>query len=191
MTSANSQSAEPTASLRVRILDVAARLVDERGYRGTPTTDIARAAGVSIGSLYQCFPNKDALLAGLTERHLRDVLPDLRELRDSLDRDQPDVDETARRIVGCSIEINSRPLHRLLQDAPRTDAIKTQVSTFEEAAALALAAHLIRFGNAPEAVNRRTRLLMVMVDAAIHDPAIDDVGAVDDLTVLVARMLTP
>ena len=44
------------------ILVAAARILAERGYLATTTNDVADAAGVSIGSLYQYFPNKDSLL---------------------------------------------------------------------------------------------------------------------------------
>ena len=53
-----------------RMLDAAARIYDERGYRATTTNNVAEEAGVSIGSLYQYFPNKDALLVALADRHL-------------------------------------------------------------------------------------------------------------------------
>ena len=48
-----------------RLLGAAARLFAERGYEGTTTNHIAEAAGVSVGSLYQFFPDKGALLASL------------------------------------------------------------------------------------------------------------------------------
>lgn len=57
----------------VAILAAAAELFADRGYAGTTTNRIAGRAGVSIGSLYQYFPNKDAILAGLMERHHQDV----------------------------------------------------------------------------------------------------------------------
>ncbi len=38
------------------------------GYAGTNTNRIAEEAGVSIGSLYEYFPNKDAILASLRQR---------------------------------------------------------------------------------------------------------------------------
>jgi AcrR family transcriptional regulator len=51
------------------ILEAAARVLVERGYAGTNTNLVAERAGVSIGSLYQYFPNKDSLIAALHERH--------------------------------------------------------------------------------------------------------------------------
>lgn len=55
------------------ILDAAARVLVERGYAATNTNVVAELAGVSVGSLYQYFPNKDALIAALHERHAREM----------------------------------------------------------------------------------------------------------------------
>lgn len=43
-------------------------LVAEGSYRSTTTNRIAERAGVSIGTLYQYFPNKDALILGLIQQ---------------------------------------------------------------------------------------------------------------------------
>ncbi len=51
------------------ILDATARVLVEEGYERATTNRIAAVAGVSVGSLYQYFPNKDALLAALSDRH--------------------------------------------------------------------------------------------------------------------------
>jgi AcrR family transcriptional regulator len=51
------------------ILDATARVLCSTGYDRASTNRIALAAGVSIGSLYQYFPSKEALVAALVERH--------------------------------------------------------------------------------------------------------------------------
>lgn len=55
------------------ILDTAAKLFDEDGIASVTTNHIAAAADVSIGSLYQFFPNKEALLEALTERYIEQM----------------------------------------------------------------------------------------------------------------------
>lgn len=50
------------------ILGVAARLFAERGFHRTTTKDIAEAAGVAEGTLYNYFDSKDALLFGILGR---------------------------------------------------------------------------------------------------------------------------
>ena len=55
---------------RERILTAAAHVFAEHGYAAGTTNRIAERARVSIGSLYQYFPNKDAILASLLVRHL-------------------------------------------------------------------------------------------------------------------------
>jgi len=53
------------------ILDAAAHLFCASGFDATSTNAIAERAGVSIGSCYQYFPNKLALLEALRERHVK------------------------------------------------------------------------------------------------------------------------
>ena len=60
-------------ALVTAILDATAQVLVERGYAGSSTNLIASRAGVSIGSIYQYFPNKDSLIAALRERHATDL----------------------------------------------------------------------------------------------------------------------
>lgn len=55
------------------ILDAAADVLTERGHAATSTNLVAERAGVSVGSLYQYFPNKAALIAALHARHSRQM----------------------------------------------------------------------------------------------------------------------
>ncbi|MCO8274279.1 TetR/AcrR family transcriptional regulator [Actinoplanes sp. TRM 88003] len=55
---------------RERILTAAAHVFTEHGYAAGTTNRIAERARISIGSLYQYYPNKDAILAQLLIRHI-------------------------------------------------------------------------------------------------------------------------
>jgi AcrR family transcriptional regulator len=53
-----------------RMLDACAELVDEIGYEALTTTLLAERAGVAIGSVYQFFPDKRAIVQALSLRNL-------------------------------------------------------------------------------------------------------------------------
>ncbi|CAN7378805.1 TetR/AcrR family transcriptional regulator [Caballeronia sp. dw_19] len=61
------------------ILDAAADVLDRLGLEGYNTNYIADRAGVSIGSLYQYFPSKDAVTAALIERGHQRILSAISE----------------------------------------------------------------------------------------------------------------
>src|SRR5262249_26217425 len=63
-----------------RMLDVCARLIDEVGYEATTTTMIAKQAEVSVGSLYQFFPDKRAVVQALARRNLDTYLARLADV---------------------------------------------------------------------------------------------------------------
>lgn len=52
------------------ILEAAAQLFERHGLAGTTTDRIAERAGVSVGSLYQYFPSKEAIVATLVQCHV-------------------------------------------------------------------------------------------------------------------------
>lgn len=52
-----------------RILDATAALLDEAGL-GVTTNRIAAAAGINVATLYQYFPNKEAVFVAVLHRHL-------------------------------------------------------------------------------------------------------------------------
>jgi len=56
------------------ILEAAARILELHGFEGFNTNAVAERAGVSIGSLYQYYQSKDALLSGLIEREVATLL---------------------------------------------------------------------------------------------------------------------
>ena len=62
-----------------RMLDACAELVDEVGYEALTTTMLAERAGVAIGSVYQFFPDKRAVVQALTLRNIEAYLERLGE----------------------------------------------------------------------------------------------------------------
>jgi AcrR family transcriptional regulator len=56
------------------MLDACAELVDKVGYEALTTTMLAERAGVAIGSVYQFFPDKRAIVQALTQRNLEAYL---------------------------------------------------------------------------------------------------------------------
>ena len=156
-----------------RILDTAARLFDELGYRSTTTNHVAEAAGVSIGSLYQYFPNKDSLLVGLGDRHLDEALPALFAIAADVRRDDLDLPAAFRRLFGAALEVNrGSRLHQLLWTAPRTPELAERFAGAEELMVAEIAWHLERAGWSGDRLARRARLIVLTVEAAIHDAAL-------------------
>lgn len=76
------------------IIQAATYILTRSGWRGLTTNAIAERAGVNIGSLYQFFPNKEAVIAELQRRHAAatrtdllkalEVLPQQNSLREAL-----------------------------------------------------------------------------------------------------------
>jgi AcrR family transcriptional regulator len=65
---AHSRRERRVAARRVQIVDAAARLFAEKGFHRTTTKDIAEAADVSEGTLYNYFKNKEDMLLGIMSR---------------------------------------------------------------------------------------------------------------------------
>lgn len=66
-----------------RMLEACAALIEELGYDGVTTTLIAERAGVAVGSLYQFFPDKRAVVQALTLRNLERFMANVVQRFDS------------------------------------------------------------------------------------------------------------
>jgi AcrR family transcriptional regulator len=100
------------------MLDAAAHILGERGWTGLTTNAVAETAGVSIGSLYQYFPNKLALIEAVRRRHFDEVLAVLRAAAD----DRMTRRQRVEALVDGMIAVHSRypAAHRvLLEESPR------------------------------------------------------------------------
>ncbi len=62
------------------ILAAAEQVLIEQGYDATTTNQIAVRAGVPIGSLYQFFPNKNAIVEELSRHHHADLITSMRHV---------------------------------------------------------------------------------------------------------------
>ncbi len=102
------------------ILEATTRVLVDAGFDGLTTNAVAAAAGVSIGSLYQYFPNKEALVLALIERHMEEmntaILTELTRVA------KLPLAEAARRVVELTIRAHAvdPELHRVLtEQVPR------------------------------------------------------------------------
>lgn len=103
------------------ILEAAAQVFCEQGYTGGTTDKVAIRAGVSIGSLYQYFPNKEALLLALAERHMEEGFLLIREKLAAALITQPPLKQLLRHFVEALIVLHqvNPDLHRVLfNEAP-------------------------------------------------------------------------
>jgi AcrR family transcriptional regulator len=130
------------------ILEAAAQVFEHHGYAAGTTNRIAARAGVSIGSLYQYFPNKDAVLVALVRRHVVEgnavLAPHVERLAHS-----SRLDEVLAEIVEAMVALHAVApgLHRVLFEETRLPAaLREELYELEDhvidLAAAALAAEL-------------------------------------------------
>lgn len=89
------------------ILEATARVLVREGYDRASTNRIAAVAGVSIGSIYQYFPSKEALAAAVAERHSHEVLQLMRN--------------ALARVMGSPIPVAAREFVSVAIDSHRVD----------------------------------------------------------------------
>jgi AcrR family transcriptional regulator len=113
------------------LVEATARILVREGFDKASTNRIAEVAGVSVGSLYQYFPCKEALVAAVIVRHRHEIMRTVRgELADAMN--QP-VEQAVRTLVAVAVKahrVNPR-LHRVLaEQIPRVGKLEN-VETFD------------------------------------------------------------
>jgi AcrR family transcriptional regulator len=112
------------------VLAAAAQVFQRHGYAAATTDRIAERAGVSVGSLYQYFPNKDAILVTLAERHIDAGFALVGELLAEVMTQMPRLEMLLRRVVVAMIALHEHEpeLHRVLfEEAPLPSSVRRRL----------------------------------------------------------------
>lgn len=94
------------------ILGAAAEAFRDLGFAKASVNAIAARAGVSVGSLYQYYPSKEALLGALATRHTQGVLAELEAALTAAP--STPLEETVGRVVERMVAFHADPLERVL-----------------------------------------------------------------------------
>lgn len=157
-------------------MEAAAQLFERDGYAGATTNRIAERAGVSIGSLYQYFPNKDALLYALAEQHVWHLQAELADAAAKLRRELPSLPACVHTLVQILADLHlGRPrMHRLLYDqAPRPAEAAAQLREVQRNIAAEVEFHLRRLGVSGPDPDLTAILLVQGVEAQLHGALLD------------------
>ncbi len=157
------------------IVEAAARILVRRGYGAFTTNQVAAEAGVSVGSLYQYFPNKESLLAELKARHVAALEYGFQSVLARL------AEAPLATLVAALIEANvaahliEPALHQVLStEVPQLGPTDATIAYDEHTAArvralLASRRHEI----AVRDLDLATYLVVRTVEATIHDAVVD------------------
>ena len=181
------------------ILDATARVLCSTGYDRCSTNRVAAAAGVSVGSLYQYFPSKEALVAALAERHVTEMTSVVRaKLAEVADAPIP---VAVRTMIGAMFEAHmvDPRLHKvLIEQVPRVgrlENLRKVESETEGLVALLLERRKADVRKSP--VDAMAFVLVHVVEAVTHAAVIAEFDAArtreaaEELTHLVLRYLLP
>lgn len=115
------------------IVEAAAQVFERHGYASGTTNRIAERAGVSIGSVYQYFPNKDTILLALVRRHIAEVTELLGPYTQLL-RNGARLEEVLDGVVRSMVELHARSprLHRVLfEETPLPPTLRAELAHLE------------------------------------------------------------
>ena len=126
------------------LLEATARILVKEGFDKASTNRIAEVAGVSVGSLYQYFPSKEALVAALIDRHNQEVMRAVQgELAEAVSLP---LEQAVRKLVAVAVKAHriDPKLHRVLaEQIPRVGRLE-KVETFNRQNYVLFAAYLER-----------------------------------------------
>jgi AcrR family transcriptional regulator len=176
------------------LLEAAARVFVKEGYVRATTNRIAAAAGVSVGSLYQYFPSKDAIAVELLKRY-RESLIGLVGARLAA-ADGATFEEIVRELFTDLFRARgiNPALHRVLLEQVVRSSARKEVEgledRLEEVVAVALAAAKLPLADPEVAAFILVRVVLAVVHGVVIDrPRFNTPQVVDELTRLVVGYL--
>ncbi|MCY1126838.1 helix-turn-helix domain containing protein [Frigidibacter sp. RF13] len=165
------------------ILEAAARILERQGLAGLTTNRVADLAGVSVGTLYQYYPGRDALVAELVRAKRAALLSDLAQAREAA-RGLPATDGVRRLLAAAIGPHLQRPrLVAALEMAEGSLALQAETARLKQAIHAILADFCRSAGmQAPAAAAQETAAMVeALVDTAV-------IAGEEDAAALTARV---
>jgi AcrR family transcriptional regulator len=183
------------------LVEATARILVREGFDKASTNRIAEKAGVSVGSLYQYFPSKEALVAAVIDRHQQELTQFAR--RTLADVATLPMRQAVRRLVLAGIEAHriDPKLHRVVaEQIPRTGRLEN-VATFNRQNYALFREYLERHRDEFRAVDLELAAFVCVtsIEALTHNAVLhrsellsdEGMGAlVDEATRLIVRYLS-
>jgi AcrR family transcriptional regulator len=183
------------------LVEATARILVREGFEKASTNRIAEIAGVSVGSLYQYFPNKEALVAALVARHNRQMLDLLRDaLKEMASRD---LATAMRELVRANVDAHlvDPALHRIFaEQVPRMGQL-AEIEGLQRETFLLIRSYLEarRKEISVRDLDSATSICVTTVEALTHEFVIDKAAApdgerdrfIEEVTRLVVGYLRP
>lgn len=179
------------------ILQASAQVLVRDGYAKTTTNRIAERAGVSVGTLYQYFPNKDALVVALCEQHSDEMMALLSASIEELQDASPE--NATRVIVRAMLEahaVNPQLHEAIISNLPKERQFEQILAVNAQAEAMIrVFLELHRDRLATDNIDMAAFIVVNTVEALTHAAVIerpDFLGTeelVDEITRLVCRYL--
>lgn len=154
------------------IVEAATRILSEQGWAGFTTNKVAEAAGVSIGSYYQYFPDKHSLIEAILDRHFDDCRMAIKQALEGEKNLPQFVEELIDGII--SIHSINAGLHRvLLDEAPRSESFRDPHSAFEKEYLGYFRAAIAKYRTSKGTASDRTLGMIVSdaIDGVVHNAA--------------------
>jgi AcrR family transcriptional regulator len=180
------------------ILGAAAQVFERHGYAAGTTNRIAERAGVSIGTVYQYFPNKDAILVALVHQHLAESTAALQPHLDRLNSGAG-FDDVLPGIVQAMVAMHALApgLHRVLfEETQLPPTLRVELNELEDQlvdmAAQAIAADP---STAPDDPSVTARVVISAIEGLTHrlvlrpPPGITPDAIAHEITALVRAYL--
>ena len=157
------------------IVEAAAQILARDGWDRVNTNAIARRAGVSVGSVYEYFANKQAILDTIIDRHLTRGEEVLREGAELVDADTGPAAVVRLLVEGfVTVHRDDPQLHRALSsEVPLSKRQRDRIDAVREQAVALVTAALAGHVERPEI---KATLLVDAADALAHRWLIDEVG---------------
>ena len=131
-----------SAATVAAMLEAAARIIEVRGWAALTTNHVAELSGASIGSLYQYFPSKEALLAELVRRERAMLLHDVAQAM-APEGELPFAIEQGI-LAGLAHQFRRSALALALESAPSSPSLQREDEALRQALAGQLAGRLAR-----------------------------------------------